>query len=251
MKVLFWAILGISAASYADEFGRASWSEVVNCLPYIAHDETGKGKDCKRWIETLVQSSPQKKAGICKDPDRLSGKLRCDVSGDLCMTSDGARLWACRLFEWEGTQKMSGAWTPLEDCTTDALKQPDSGAACKGPAPKSPIICGDMDRLRGINGGACEEDGKICRTSDLLRSWRCDLKQEKQGGWIEVRGCGPDRWKGPKDYQACLGYIKSLYGGKFPQNCTLKDRTTGIVPCDQKGKLCVDHQAYGRLFSCQ
>lgn len=232
------------------EFGSSSWTEVVNCLPYLAADEKGKGQDCKRWIEALVKVSPTGVAATCKDPDRLLGRLNCTQSGGLCLTSDGARLWGCQLLEESLETKTIGSWTPLEDCTPQSLSRSDKGEACKGSPPKNQVICGDLDRAFGVKGGVCDEDGKTCRSSDLLRSWRCDLKPSKQGSWIEVRGCSADHLKGPKDYEGCRAYIKSLYKGRTPATCNREDRSQGLVPCDRRGKLCLDSGDYGRLFAC-
>ena len=241
----------VSSLAWGDEFGSASWTEVVNCLPYLAADENGRGKECKRWLEALIQASPARSAQICKDPDRLMGRLNCSKSGDLCVTSDGARLWGCQIVEKIDGKKILGSWTPLKDCTSESLIRPDKGEACKGSPPKSQAICGDLDRATGANGGVCDEDGKTCRSSDLLRSWRCDLKPIKQGSWIEVRGCGADHIKGPKDYESCKTYIKSLYQGKTPISCGPEDRALGLIPCDRRGKLCLDSKDYGRIFACQ
>ena len=251
MKLAF-VLMIISSHAHGGNFGTYSWTDVANCQSYLRVDASGRGEICKKWISLLIENSPQKTAKICKDPDRLRGKLTCSQSGDLCVTSDGARLWACNKMETTAGEKKSGAWTPIGDCTSDSLVGGAQLEHCLGAAPKENSVCGDFDRSTGTHGGSCDQNGKICKSPDFLRAWRCDLNQGQEGGWLEVRNCSHDRLKDMNEYRSCKSYIHNLTKNTPVSLCSGPSTSpSGYLPCDRPNKLCFASKDRDKLLVCQ
>lgn len=241
----------ISSYSLGGSFGIYSWTDVANCQSFLSIDPLGKGEQCKKWISVFIEHSPSKVARACTVTDRLRGKMSCSKPGDLCVASDGSRLWACQKFQDLEGQKQTGAWTPIGDCTPDSLLGSVQLEHCLAEIPKENSVCGDVDRAQGTHGGICDQGGKICKSPDFLRAWRCDLNQDKQGGWLEVRNCSHEKLKDLAEYKSCKSQITNLTQGKAVALCSGIYSSAQGLPCDKPNKLCFANKNRDILMVCQ